>query len=205
MHSDDGDAVSNTTLTASHLLQFHEKHFPNARLPPIFIQREAGTTEQHYDPEDDGLGYYDDGVKRTITDAQIAIFRHTEIQNIIRERRRRREGGLPMNIADKSQQKTSARTSSLTSSPKPEGEDKIVDGQAEKLNQWTKTSETTKTKRNKARKRYRQNKKGRRGNGQNNNGRRSGDYEDSESDEWDPWKQATGPDAQKDTAVELDY
>jgi hypothetical protein len=38
-------------------------------------------------PEDDGLGYYEDGVKRTLTDEQIEIFRHSELQ----EQRRKQE------------------------------------------------------------------------------------------------------------------
>ena len=41
--------------------------------------------------EDDGLGYYEDGVKRTLTDEQIAIFRHSEIQALLRERRHAQE------------------------------------------------------------------------------------------------------------------
>lgn len=41
--------------------------------------------------DDDGLGYYEDGNKRTLTDEQIAIFRHSEIQALLRERRLRRE------------------------------------------------------------------------------------------------------------------
>lgn len=32
--------------------------------------------------EDDGLGYYDDGVKRTLTDEQIEIFRHSELHEL---------------------------------------------------------------------------------------------------------------------------
>jgi len=35
--------------------------------------------------EDDGLGYYPDGVKRTLTDDQIAIFRHSEMEALRRE------------------------------------------------------------------------------------------------------------------------
>ena len=37
--------------------------------------------------EDDGLGYYPDGVKRTLTDEQVAMFRHSEIYNLLREKR----------------------------------------------------------------------------------------------------------------------
>jgi len=48
--------------------------------------------EEYYEEsEDDGLGYYNDGVKRTLTDEQIAIFRHSEIQALLRERRHAEE------------------------------------------------------------------------------------------------------------------
>ena len=43
------------------------------------------------DEEDDGLGYYPDGVKRTLTDEQVAIFRHSEIYAILRQRQVARE------------------------------------------------------------------------------------------------------------------
>lgn len=39
----------------------------------------------------DRIGYYEDGVKRTLSDEQVAIFRHTEIQELLRERRGRVE------------------------------------------------------------------------------------------------------------------
>lgn len=41
--------------------------------------------------EDSELGCYPDGAKRTLTDEQIEIFRHSEIQELLRERRRQRE------------------------------------------------------------------------------------------------------------------
>ena len=41
--------------------------------------------------EDDDLGYYPDGVKRTLTDDQIAMFRHSEIYSILRERQVHKE------------------------------------------------------------------------------------------------------------------
>jgi hypothetical protein len=52
--------------------------------------------DEYAEFEDDGLGYYEDGVQRTLTDEQIAMFRHTEIQTILRERRRRKEAGLSL-------------------------------------------------------------------------------------------------------------
>ncbi|KAK3498233.1 hypothetical protein B0T13DRAFT_511420 [Neurospora crassa] len=42
--------------------------------------------EDYYDEDDDGLGYYPDGVKRTLTDEQIAIFRHSELEAMRRVR-----------------------------------------------------------------------------------------------------------------------
>ncbi|KAI9850250.1 MAG: hypothetical protein M1838_005976 [Thelocarpon superellum] len=41
--------------------------------------------------DDDGLGYYADGVKRTLTDEQVAMFRHSEIHALLRQRQLRRE------------------------------------------------------------------------------------------------------------------
>ena len=63
------------------------------------MSAEAASNQQHgahvdleaTHGDDDGLGYYPDGVKRTLTDDQIAMFRHSEIQLLLRERRRRRE------------------------------------------------------------------------------------------------------------------
>ena len=43
------------------------------------------------DVEEDGLGYYPDGVKRTLTDEQIAMFRHSEIYALERKRQLRKE------------------------------------------------------------------------------------------------------------------
>lgn len=35
--------------------------------------------------EEDDLGYYEDGVKRTLTDEEIEIFRHSELETLRRE------------------------------------------------------------------------------------------------------------------------
>ncbi|KAK1757435.1 hypothetical protein QBC47DRAFT_442317 [Echria macrotheca] len=43
--------------------------------------------------EDDGLGYYEDGVKRTLTDEQIAIFRHSEVEQLRRRQEKAVEQG----------------------------------------------------------------------------------------------------------------
>ncbi|KAI4730804.1 hypothetical protein E4T49_01158 [Aureobasidium sp. EXF-10728] len=78
------------SVTEEDLRLFHNKHFSSLI---------SGSSNRHYDTQvqveetidDDNLGYYPDGVKRTLTNAQIAIFRHSEIQLLLRERRRNRE------------------------------------------------------------------------------------------------------------------
>jgi len=47
--------------------------------------------EPYISEEDDDLGRYPDGIQRTLTDEQIAMFRHSEIQTLLRERRHREE------------------------------------------------------------------------------------------------------------------
>lgn len=46
---------------------------------------EAQNEEDESNYEDDDLGYYPDGVKRTLTDEQIAMFRHSEIYSLVRK------------------------------------------------------------------------------------------------------------------------
>lgn len=46
------------------------------------------------------MGFYEDGAKRTLTDEQIAIFRHSEIQGLIRERNRAAENRTHSNDKD---------------------------------------------------------------------------------------------------------
>ncbi|KAF2460072.1 hypothetical protein BDY21DRAFT_337317 [Lineolata rhizophorae] len=53
--------------------------------------RHATKEGAHENAEDDGLGYYSDGEKRTLTDDQIAIFRHSEFQEVLRMARKLRE------------------------------------------------------------------------------------------------------------------
>ena len=55
-----------------------------ASFPAPQPRRQAPTSEAE---EEDGLGFYDDGVKRTLTDEQIALLRHSEIQRLLRGRR----------------------------------------------------------------------------------------------------------------------
>ncbi|KAH8689038.1 hypothetical protein BGW36DRAFT_433801 [Talaromyces proteolyticus] len=81
------------TVTPEDLVKFQKDHFPSAHQtyphPLVYPDNEEHGDEEVY--EEDDLGYYEDGVKRTLTDEQIRIFRHSEIHNLLRERERQRE------------------------------------------------------------------------------------------------------------------
>jgi hypothetical protein len=81
-------------ISQTDLESFHAAHFSGASTTH-FTQQFLGPVEEEYfeEVEDDGLGHYDDGVKRTLTDEQIAIFRHSEIHAILRDRRYAEEAG----------------------------------------------------------------------------------------------------------------
>jgi len=74
-------------------VDFHEKHF-SLELRDHFSTHFLGPVEQDTEAEnfeEDDLGYYPDGIKRTLTDEQIAIFRHSEIETLLREQRHAQE------------------------------------------------------------------------------------------------------------------
>lgn len=82
-------------------------------------QASIKTAGHEDEEEDDGLGFYPDGNKRTLTDEQISMFRHSEIYSILRERQVRKEN----EEAESSQDIASASTL------KPnEGPDQVVLG-----------------------------------------------------------------------------
>ncbi|KAL2143512.1 hypothetical protein VTI28DRAFT_10368 [Corynascus sepedonium] len=78
----------------AHFSKFATDHFQAHFLRPDHQPAETTTynwpdgDEEYYEEEeeDDGLGYYPDGVKRTLTDEQIAIFRHSELEALRRAR-----------------------------------------------------------------------------------------------------------------------
>lgn len=78
------------------LKQFHATHFPGQHQPeltdiPPYAKDEPDSQPLSQPDVGDGLGYYEDGVKRTLTDEQIIMFRHSEIQRLLKERRAARE------------------------------------------------------------------------------------------------------------------
>ncbi len=67
-------------------------HFRGQRVPNIspdhsLVISNGGSPA----PKDDGLGRYHDGVERTLTDDQVKMFRHSEIQRLLSERRQARQ------------------------------------------------------------------------------------------------------------------
>ncbi|KAI0149801.1 hypothetical protein F4776DRAFT_179958 [Hypoxylon sp. NC0597] len=84
-------------VSQAEIASFHDAHFSTAALKlfdfQFFRPENAQDDNQIYEEyeeyyeeeeEDDGLGYYPDGVKRTLTDEQIEIFRHSEIEALRR-------------------------------------------------------------------------------------------------------------------------
>lgn len=51
------------------------------------VNEYRGDEYEHEDGDDDGLGFYSDGMKRTLTEEQVGMFRHSEIQTLLREQR----------------------------------------------------------------------------------------------------------------------
>ncbi|PTB68826.1 hypothetical protein BBK36DRAFT_154605 [Trichoderma citrinoviride] len=87
------------------LLAFQQSHFSSeaaaefghtfTSLPPQEPSEAQACEEWWEEEEDDGLGYYEDGVKRTLTDEQIAIFRHSELRELRREQEKQAGSKAP--------------------------------------------------------------------------------------------------------------
>ncbi|KAI0474804.1 hypothetical protein F4859DRAFT_79751 [Xylaria cf. heliscus] len=86
-------------VSEADIAAFHATHFSNDAiglfesqfLRPNLANINSGSCynyEGDEEEEDDGLGYYPDGVKRTLTDEQIAIFRHSELEALRRAERK---------------------------------------------------------------------------------------------------------------------
>lgn len=74
------------------LRNFHASHFVNAPIPDIKADDPSpAQSASHAVDAEESLGYYDDGVRRTLTDDQIRMFRHSEIQRLLLERQQKHE------------------------------------------------------------------------------------------------------------------
>ncbi|KAF8425668.1 hypothetical protein EV426DRAFT_701649 [Tirmania nivea] len=77
-----------TTSTDCTTTTFAEQHIEAAADEGEYYDNMDYAYEEHEHEEGHDLGYYPDGVKRTLTDAQIAIFRHSEIQKMLKAKRK---------------------------------------------------------------------------------------------------------------------
>ncbi|KAI3399928.1 hypothetical protein diail_5084 [Diaporthe ilicicola] len=92
-------------ITERDLSLFHKAHFGKASsvafttefLSPVeahinpdihYVESGVEAYDEEEEDDEDGLGYYPDGAKRTLTDEQIAMFRHSEIHALQREQER---------------------------------------------------------------------------------------------------------------------
>ncbi|KAG6015755.1 hypothetical protein E4U54_003016 [Claviceps lovelessii] len=84
------DIAENMKISQHELVAFDQIHFSNdavAKFATEFtnlqLQNEDACLDESYGwGEEDDLGFYCDGVKRTLTDEQIAIFRHSELREL---------------------------------------------------------------------------------------------------------------------------
>ncbi|CCF36407.1 hypothetical protein CH063_07989 [Colletotrichum higginsianum] len=97
--------VAAPNVTNDDLMAFFDTHFSDAAIQAFksdffnpnqqFGAADAGPSFEDVDileeEEEDDLGYYPDGVKRTLTDEQIAMFRHSELEALKREQGRAAE------------------------------------------------------------------------------------------------------------------
>lgn len=184
---------------------FHAKHFPGAPQPAHVLHGVTEEATEGYYDEDDGLGYYSDGTKRTLTDEQIAMFRHSEIQAELRKRRLQRERRDAGEVSEEGEATDDAGDANGAASPASTSTTKTQQAQPRK-HQWATSSARTKAKNKKNRNKYKIKKRGIRlqQEREQNHGRIVKD-DDEESDEWDPWHQANGPDVHKEECFDLDY
>ncbi|TQV96107.1 hypothetical protein V2A60_003443 [Cordyceps javanica] len=119
------------------LVAFHDAHFSTGAVSHFqqeFVSPNPHTTGvdaeagEDFEDEDD-LGYYGDGVKRTLTDAQIEIFRHSELRELERAKEK----------ASKQSQSGNSREEKHTccSQPSSTGGNKARDGKKGKKT-WNK-------------------------------------------------------------------
>ncbi|KAI1334390.1 hypothetical protein F5Y15DRAFT_291660 [Xylariaceae sp. FL0016] len=167
-------------VTQTEIDSFHETHFGSNALHCFqdqFLRPEDGEKddeqyEDHYNEADeDDLGYYPDGVKRTLTDEQIAIFRHSELEGLRRADARiskhKVESATLFQEAKEQDAVTSTHEEATNNVEESEHERKARDGVAEASEdgeieterpQLTK-SQLNRKKRKRAKQKHRENKK----------------------------------------------
>lgn len=89
-HSKWQELANSIQISTDEIAAFHHSHF-SAKSVATFaaeflaLPSKGDAPQRGYDndwEEDDGLGFYSDGGKRTLTDEQIEIFRHSELREL---------------------------------------------------------------------------------------------------------------------------
>ncbi|KAK1767186.1 hypothetical protein QBC33DRAFT_80309 [Phialemonium atrogriseum] len=91
-----------TFFNEAHFSQSAIHHFDTDFMRPYLERIPRVTSHELHDEcydDDDGLGYYEDGTKRTLTDEQIAMFKHSELEAL----RRAQERSTPRHAARNTQ------------------------------------------------------------------------------------------------------
>ncbi|KAI5467376.1 hypothetical protein BGZ63DRAFT_398957 [Mariannaea sp. PMI_226] len=97
-------------ISKDDLFAFHEAHFSQnaaSLFSSTFLnlseESRDGIDTEVWEEEEDNLGYYEDGVKRTLTDEQIEIFRHSELEALrkLQEKQSSTKAVLPLDEAMK--------------------------------------------------------------------------------------------------------
>ncbi|KAG8527130.1 uncharacterized protein KY384_008559 [Bacidia gigantensis] len=87
------------SVTQGDLTAFHQQIYGKPAPLNSLLEAQSSTNldqthgDEYEEEVNDDLGYYPDGKKRTLTDEQISIFRHSEVYNLIRQRQVRLENG----------------------------------------------------------------------------------------------------------------
>ncbi|KAJ6442901.1 hypothetical protein O9K51_04078 [Purpureocillium lavendulum] len=78
-------------------VRFFEAHFADTAVanfqwgfmnPDVYAQYQDPAQQYDWGEDDDGLGYYEDGVKRTLTDEEIEFFRQSELRELRQQQSR---------------------------------------------------------------------------------------------------------------------
>ncbi|KAF2204203.1 hypothetical protein GQ43DRAFT_429209 [Delitschia confertaspora ATCC 74209] len=197
-------------VTEDDLRNFHATHFAHAPLPKLFFSQAEAPEEGPYSDCDDGLGFYHDGVKRTLTDAEVLWCRNSEIQAIMKERRLAKENKEPSPGSQELHEKDSSSSSKTQPAPFSTTSSRMSIAQSEDGTPKSGNSDPSQKLYNrKRRNEWKDRKKKQKDRKRRRDAARLSPQEfsdeDEESDEWDPWHQATGPDVQRDIIVDLDY
>ncbi|KAL6715980.1 hypothetical protein ACLMJK_006942 [Lecanora helva] len=119
------------TITQDDLDEFHARVYgykaPRAQWTNYAWDLNHTELEEDTFEEEDDLGHYPDGNKRTLTDDQIAMFRHSEIYAILRERQIQRENDEANGNEETSALYDRTKTKSATEEAEPPLEEESVD------------------------------------------------------------------------------